>query len=1096
MKEVKKQKKQFFIRLMLSFLFTFSAFSYANAQVKLVTGTVKDEKGETIIGASILVKGTTVGSITGVNGDFKLNVPASGKSIVVTYIGMVKQELPITGNVINVVLKSDAKDLDELVVVGYGTQKKKDLTGSVSSVGEKSLRDIPVSTAAEALTGKLAGVQVTTTEGSPDADIKIRVRGGGSITQSNTPLYIVDGFAKDDIKDIAVSEIEDMTVLKDASSTAIYGSRGANGVILVTTKSAKSGKVSISYNGYIGMKQVAKKLDVLTPTQFAQKQYERSMWNNALTGDYEKYFGNYGDIDLYKYIKASNWQDETFGRTGITQNHALSMSGGNNKLSYNGAFSHMYDKAIMYASNYSRDNVSLKLNYTPLKWLKLDFAARYATTVINGSGANDQTGTEKSTNDSRVKSAVTYTPIPLKNLTSQSDDLDATSGLYSPIVQSDNNNRYQYNQDFSVNGGLTINLNKSLTFNSTLGVTKTNQEDDRFFGVTSYYITNGGALKRDNAYAPATFLRNTKQNTFQNTNYLTFKKDNLFEGHNLNVVLGQETYIKSSNYILQDLEAFPATYMSGDVWVNPTEGTTVNIKRFTSPDERMFSYFGRLNYNINGKYLLALTYRADGSSKFSNGNEWGYFPSASVGWRVSDENFMKGTQNWLSNLKLRASYGEAGNNRISNSAFMRAYFPSHSNYLQSNIFPNIYTTSDDPTIIILSNADLKWETTITRNLGLDYGFFNNRLSGSIEAYSNTTENALIRMNIGGVGYTDQWQNAATTSNRGIEFNLNAVLVQTKDFNLNFTFNISANKNRVDKIGNLNTYAFNETWTTISEASNSYIVSVGQPVGIINGYVSDGMYSSDDFKWGGSKWLMNSDKYTSYDAATKTYSDANGNKFVDNSSIDGLSWGPGAMKLKDIDGDGKITLADKTKIGNTNPKHYGAFSFNGSYKGFDAAVNFNWVFGNDIYNANKIEMTSMYYKYRNMLATAANAYSQFDADGNRVTNAESLTSLNSAASMWASPTGNYATTSWAIEDGSFLRLNNVTLGYTLPKIFTKKLFIERLRLYATAYNLHVWTKYSGYDPEVDSRRATPATPGVDYSAYPKSRSYNVGVNITF
>ena len=329
MKEVKKQKKQFFIRLMLSFLFTFSAFSYANAQVKTVTGVVKDESGETIIGASVLIKGTTVGSITGVNGDFKLNVPANGKSIVVTYIGMVKQELPITANVMNIVLKSDAKDLDELVVVGYGTQKKRDLTGSVSSVSEKSLKDIPVSTAAEALTGKLTGVQVTTTEGSPDAEIKIRVRGGGSITQSNSPLYIVDGFAKDDIKDIAPSEIQSVDVLKDASSTAIYGSRGANGVVIITTKTGKTGKISVSYNGFVSIKNVSKTLDVLSPFQFARKQYERAVLGGAakVASEYESFFGSYDDIDLYKSIKGTDWQKETFGNTGITQNHSLALSG-------------------------------------------------------------------------------------------------------------------------------------------------------------------------------------------------------------------------------------------------------------------------------------------------------------------------------------------------------------------------------------------------------------------------------------------------------------------------------------------------------------------------------------------------------------------------------------------------------------------------------------------------------------------------------------------------------------------------------------------------------------------------------------------------
>lgn len=1093
MKEVKHLKKLFFNRWILTLLVSVFTAGIASAQVKTVTGVIKDASGETIIGASIIVKGTSAATITDLDGVYKLNVPENGKILVVTYVGMEKKEVAINGNVINVTLQSTDKSLDEIVVIGYGTQKKKDLTGSVASVGEKAMKDIPVATAAEALTGKLAGVQVTTTEGSPDAEIKIRVRGGGSITQSNAPLYIVDGFAKDDIKDIAPSEISDISVLKDASSTAIYGSRGANGVIIVTTKSAQQGKLSVSYNAYFGVKKVSKTLDVLSPYQFAQKQYERAVWDGAVASEYENYFGSYGDIDLYKSMKGTDWQKETFGRTGTTQNHAVSINGGSKVFNYNATYSHMYDKAIMYKSDYTRDNVGLKFNYMPLRWLKFDFATRYAATTVNGSGANDQTGTEKSTNDSRVKSAVVYTPIPLKNLTSQSDDVESTSSLYSPLVTSDDNDRTQFNKDLNINGGLTLNLTKDLIFSSTIGYTKTNSDDKRFYGLTSYYIMNGGALKRDNASAPATLLKKTNQKVIQNTNVLNYKKDNLFEGQNLSVVLGQESYLKSSDYLYQDIEAFTRTYTSQDVWANLADGTKVSVINFKNPDDRLFSYFGRVNYDIKDKYLIALTFRADGSSKFSNGNEWGYFPSASAGWRISEEKFMNRTQDWLSNLKLRLSYGKAGNNNIPSSAFIRTYSSSHSNYLQSSIFSNIYSAGTT-----LANANLKWETTTTRNVGLDYGFFNNRFNGSIEAYSNTTNDALIDMNIGGVGYTDQWQNTATTSNKGLEFNLNAALVQSKDFTLNFTFNISANRNKVIKLGSLTSYTFNENWAgSMTNASSSYIVTPGQPVGQIYGFVSDGMYSASDFSWSGGKWVMNATKYSNYDATTKTYSDANGNKFVNNSTIDGTSWGPGAMKLKDLNGDGQITDADRQKIGDTNPKHFGAFAFTTTYKGFDASINFNWVYGNNIYNANKIELSSEYYKYRNMLAGTANSYTQIDwATGNRVTDAATLTAMNANASTWASPTGSYAVTSWAIEDGSFLRLNNITLGYTIPKKITKRWFIQQFRVYASAYNIYTWTKYTGYDPEVDSRRTSPATPGVDYSAYPKSRSYNVGVNITF
>ena len=361
------------------------------------------------------------------------------------------------------------------------------------------------------------------------------------------------------------------------------------------------------------------------------------------------------------------------------------------------------------------------------------------------------------------------------------------------------------------------------------------------------------------------------------------------------------------------------------------------------------------------------------------------------------------------------------------------------------------------------------------------------------------------MTIGGVGYANQWQNVGQTSNKGAELNLNAVLVQTKDFNLSVGFNISTNVNNVDNLGGLTSYPFNEGWTSMTEGSNSFIVSPGNPVGLIYGYVNDGMYAADDFKYSGTKWVMNDSKYLpkdiiGYDANNKPiylYKDVNGNTFVDNSAIDGLSYGPGGMKLKDVNGDGKITDADRQLIGNTNPKHYGSFTINASYKGFDFSTNLNWVYGNNIYNASKIELTSLFYKDRNMLAIAGNSYTQIDwKTGALVTDPTQLSTINSNASIWAAPTGRYAVTSWAIEDGSFLRLNNVTLGYTLPSKLTKRYFIQKLRFYATGYNLFCLTNYSGYDPEVDSRRATPATPGVDYSAYPKSRSYNIGVNITF
>ena len=1093
MKETKFQERMYFKRFVSALALVFFMTSFVSAQIKTVSGVVKDASGETIIGASVTVKGTKSATITDIDGKYKLNIPADGKTLVASYIGMESQEVAIKASVVNITLQPVDKSLDEVVVIGYGTQRKRDLTGSLSTVGEKELKDIPVSTVAEALTGKMPGVQVTTTEGSPDADIKIRVRGGGSITQSNTPLYVVDGFIKDDIKDIAPSEIIECTVLKDASTTAIYGARGANGVMIITTKSGSQGKLSVSYNAYFGIKQVSKYLDVLSPFQFAQKQYERAVWGNTVAADYETYFGSFNDINLYNSMNATNWQKESFGRMGSTQNHSVTVSGGSKLLTFNLNYNHMDDKAIMAMSDYRRDNIAAKVNINPIQWLKIDLAARYAGTVIDGGGANDQTGSEKSTADSRIKNAVTYTPIPLKNLVLQDDNVDAVSSLYSPLQTIADNDRYQNTKTFTFNGGFTVNINKNLVFKSNLGYITTSKVDNRFWGLSSYYVLNGGATKLNNASAPAVTLNDINTSKFQATNLLTFTKKDLFKDQNLTVMVGEENSSTSYDIYSRNYEALPPSYNSRQAWDSTRNGVLKLPNHYYAPDDRLLSFFGRVNYDILDRYLIAVTMRADGSSKFMNENHWGYFPSASIGWRITEESFMK-SQDWVSNLKLRGSLGESGNNNIPLASFWRNYSISSNNYLPNSMQTNYFVAGGSSNI--LANNDLRWETTITRGLGLDYGFFKNRINGSIDVYSNITTGVLIPMLLSGVGYTSQWQNVGQTSNRGAEINLNAVLVQSKDFNLTLGINFSTNINNVDNLGSLTSYSFNEAWTSSTLASNSYFVTPGQPVGIIYGFKTIGMYSADDFAWNGTHWIMNAAKYT-LDPATNLYKDANGNTFVDNSAITGLSWGPGAMKIQDVDGDGKITLADRQKIGDTNPKHYGSFSISGNYKGFDFSTNINWVYGNNIYNASKIEMSSLYYKDRNMLASTANAYTQIDwTTGNRVTDTSLLSTMNANATIWATPTNNYALTSWAIEDGSFIRLNNLTLGYTFPSKLTKKFYVQKLRLYATGNNLFILTNYSGYDPEVDTRRTTPATPGVDFSAYPKSRSYNIGLNITF
>ncbi|MFA7494130.1 MAG: SusC/RagA family TonB-linked outer membrane protein, partial [Proteiniphilum sp.] len=453
-----------------------------SAQERTIRGVVQDTYGEPVIGASVMVKGTNTGAATDIDGNYSLTAPASATTLQVTYIGMKDIEVPITGSVVNITMEEDIASLDEVVVIGYGTVRKRDLTGSVSSVSAETIAAVPVASVTEALTGKMAGVHITTTEGSPDAEMKIRVRGGGSITQSNEPLFIVDGFPVESISDIPSSDIESIDVLKDASSTAIYGSRGANGVVIVTTKSGKAGKVNVNYNAYYSIKNISKTLDVLSPYDYALWQYElASLKSSNEMNKYLDFFGNFQDIDLYRNVPANDWQNLTFGRTGKTFNHSIRITGGSEKMRYSFNYSHMDDKAIMHKSNFNRDNLSLKLNNKVSDKISLDFSARYSNTEIYGGGAIDTQSPYDS--DRRLKYSVIYTPIPLKNLdASAGSDDDELGNLYHPLESIDDNDRERTRQILNLGGSATYKPFKNLTLKSEVGMDDNRQSDQRFWG--------------------------------------------------------------------------------------------------------------------------------------------------------------------------------------------------------------------------------------------------------------------------------------------------------------------------------------------------------------------------------------------------------------------------------------------------------------------------------------------------------------------------------------------------------------------------------------------------------------------------------------
>ncbi len=1040
-----------------------------------ITGIVTDDAGEPLIGAGVMVEGTQIGTVTGIDGDYSLTVPADAVNLVFSYIGFANQVVPIDGRTrIDIVLAADQTFLDEVVVVGYATVKRRDLLGSVSSVGSEKLAEQPVTTVSQALSGKMAGVSVVTTEGDPDADIKIRVRGGGSITQDNSPLYIVDGFPVESINDIASSEIQSIDVLKDAFSTAIYGSRGANGVVIVTTKSAEKGeRVSVKFNSYYGRKQMANKgaIVAMNPINFVRFQYELAKIRDNVSNYYEPYFGTFNDIDLYSNLEGNNWVDAVFGNAGQTFSADFSISGSGDNHNWTVGYAHMGDEAIMAGSTYTRDNLNFKGNFKTSKTTNIDVNVRYSRTNVRGSGANGINDTGTTSGNGRLKHAVSYTPIPLQSTIQGVDEEQDYGDNAPPLLSVADNDSKRLRKTLNANAAFNWQIIENLTLKIEGGLEDYRQMDDRFYGLTTYYVANNSTVKN----TPSNQHKEAFRDRYRNTNTLNYNFGEILgEDHNLSVLLGEEMTITKSNTLTMMVDGLPTFYDAQMAWNFLSSGTPASTANYYNPDDKLLSFFGRVNYDYKHRYSIGATLRADGSSKFARGHRWGLFPSAAVSWTISNEPWMDA--GWIDQLKLRYSFGTAGNNNIPSGLLVKQYSSTTTAWLSQAA--NYWMAGK-----VMNNPDLTWETTYTHNIGLDFGFWRGALTGSVEVYQNDTKDLLINFPITGSGYDSQYRNLGSTRNRGVELTLNAPVVSEKNFSLNIGGNIAYNINRVIDLGGLESITAQSYWAS-TEIGEDYIVQVGQPLGNMYGYVSDGMYTVDDFDWDGSKWVLKSG-------------------VADCSAIIGSNYmRPGAPKYKNIDNsaDNRVTVADRKVIGNAAPDFTGGFNLSGYLYGFDFSTNFNFMIGNQVYNANKIEFTSSRkFNNRNLIdmMNVDNRWTNIDWNtGELITDAAQLKSVNAGKTMWSPAVGTAVFSDWAVEDASFLRLQSATLGYTLPEKLTEKIHLRRARIYVTGTNLFCLTKYSGYDPEVDTRRATPLTPGVDYSAYPKSIGFVAGVNLTF
>jgi TonB-linked SusC/RagA family outer membrane protein len=1047
-----------------------------SAQSK-ISGTVVDAEGLPLAGASIIVKGTTTGVMADGSGAFTITVPPDAV-LVASFVGFSPVEVPVEGRASLRIEMKEGQHIEEVVVVGYGTMRKRDLTGSISSVKGDVIKQIPVASAAEALTGKLAGVQVTTSEGVPGAEIKIRVRGGGSITQDNEPLYIIDGFPSDDgLTAVDPGDIESIDVLKDASSTAIYGARGANGVIIITTKGGKEAKTSVSYDGYMGIRQLARKLEVMNPYEFTLWQYNvRTIMDDARMTGFSNIYGEWDDLYyLYGGREGIDWQEELFGRSAFAQTHNLSLSGGSRDTKFNIGYSYSGEEGTLINTGYERSVAKMRFDHRAFSnKLAISVNATYSKRGVDGGGAYGST--------KRLADAILYRPTMGIYYTDDqllTMDQDETSpgtkitNLYNPVKTQQSEYRYKENAATTVSASADYEIVKGLNLKVMGGFSSDFQNEEQQDGPESKSakLANQGG---NGIWARVGSRRAAK---WSNTNTLTYKLD-VKEAHSLNFMLGNEQVGSTTR------NTASATYQFPDVGIildNLSLGTMPGKPTSSSEASNLMSFFGRAFYSYSDKYLLTATVRADGSSKFAAANRWGVFPSVSGAWRVGDEPFVRDAPLaravQLSALKLRASYGEAGNNRIGNDQFRVTYANGYYG-LENQQATSVHSSA-------YANPNLKWETTVSRNVGLDWGLFRGRLGGAVDLYMNDTRDLLLAQDVASVsGYTSQIQNIGSTRNRGVELTVNAVPVAAGGFTWSVDFNISFNRNKVISLGGGMSEFFYSTGLINSEYD--YIVRVGEPVGAMYGYVTDGYYAVDEFTFDA-------------DAAAQKANEKNawtvrgGSASPSTELYDAV---PGVIKFKDLNGDGKITPEDRTIIGDATPAHFGGLNSTFTYRGFDLSIFVNWVYGQDVYNVNRLRFSAARNRDENALAIMNDSWRVYDGAGQDMRySPERLKEINAGAKYWRPFSNVSLNHSWGIEDGSFLRLNNLTLGYTLPKKWLDKVKIQKLRIYATANNLHVFTRYSGYDPEVDTQ-SSPVTPNADYSSYPRSKTYIVGVNFEF
>lgn len=1027
-------------------LLSLTAFSQS-----LIRGTVKDPNGNTLPGVSVKVKeAPQVGAITDGNGGFSIRSAPAYKTLVFSFIGYKTQEVSISGrDIIAVTLDENQTGLNEVIITGYTGTARKDLTGSIATVNMTDLQKAPVQSFAEALGGRVPGVQVVSPDGKPGSAPTILIRGLGSITQDSSPLYVIDGvpIESPDNNMLDPANIESISVLKDASSTAIYGSRGGNGVIVITTKRGQKGPSRVDYNGYYGINQPYKFYKLLSPYEFVRLAQDQFPAANP-------YLSNGRTLEDYRNVQGTDWQDMLL-QTGKFQNHSIMVSGGNDNANYAVSGNYVNQTGIVIASDYTRYQGKFSLDQKIGTKGKVGGSMTYSRYMTTGGDPSP------GLTSSLFFSAFTYRPIPgpafdgapLEDLLYDPDNSYPTDARVNPIISYTNELRNKINKNLIGNIYADYNILKNLKLHIQGNINSTDQRTEAFNNTK----TRGGG--QYSTIGVNGSVLNGIIDVYSNTNLLQY--DAVFDKkHHLNVLLGtdlQRTNYKSfgmsSNFIPDERLG-----LSGlDVGIIQQSGAVARISYNT-----LTSGFSSVSYNYAGKYYVSGTYRADGSSKFQN-NRWGYFPSAAVKWKISEEAFFK-KQSIISDANIRASYGAAGNNRVGDFDYAANLNFTSQLYLNGGLVGFNGVTSTLP------NADLKWETDTKQNIGIDLGFLKDRFNLTVEYYNNKVKDLLYRTPLAAnTGYTSAVRNIAALSNRGIEISLGGDVVRAKNFTYSTNFNISFNKNRLDALSTPTEEGLttNVNWDANFAAVPAFIAKVGGPLGQIYGYISDGLYQLSDF-----------DKTPNGTYLLKASLPLNGPTQSRTSMV------PGMEKYRDINNDGIINDNDKTVIGNGYPIHTGGWSNNLRYKNFDLNLFFQWSYGNDIINANRIWFTGGSVTFRSNLGPQ-NAFADY-------ANRWSLTNQNTDIARIGQNSAVYSTR--YVEDGSYIRLKTFNLGYTFPTKMLSRAKIQKLRVYVAANNLITLTGYKGYDPEV-STYATALSPALDYSSYPRPITITAGLNLS-